>query len=381
MTAPDRFDLIDPEQAFGDFAPAWEELLRSSASDSPFLSPAWLRPWWEAYGAGRTPALIVARRGREPVAIAPLQVTTERYRSRLPARTLRFFGDGTEDSDYLDFIVPRGEEPSVVPAVWAWLRRSSRYGVAQWNEIPESSPTLPIVRALAARDGALLEEDRVGCVVAALPETWEAYIAALKPRMRTKVRSLRRALEQEHRVELAVAGAETLAPTLESLFTLHEKRWATRGETGVFAAPAKRDFYHRMAASFLERGALHLATLLVDGAPVAHQCCLRHGDAAYLLQEGYDPAWEERGVGNVLRAMVIERMIGEGVRAYDFLRGVTSHKLSWGGAEKESVRLTLRGSGPRAALASGITRLVAARARLRTALARGASRDADRSGR
>jgi hypothetical protein len=68
----------------------------------------------------------------------------------------------------------------------------------------------------------------------------------------------------------------------------------------------------------------------------------------------------------------MEKLIEEGVGTYDFLAGVSSHKLSWGGTVKESARLTLKGSGPKAALVSGITRLAAMTAPLRSALRRGA---------
>jgi CelD/BcsL family acetyltransferase involved in cellulose biosynthesis len=373
MSAPDRFEIVEPARAFGELAPAWEELLAASAADTPFLAPAWLEPWWSSYAAGREPLLIFAWRQRELMGIFPLQLTAVRWRGGIPLRALRLFGDGTSDSDYLDFIVRRGAEESVLPAFWSWLRRSpSHHEVAHWNEIPDSSLTVPIVRRLAAQDRALLDEDHIGCVVAPLLDSYEAYVASLKPRMRTKVRSLRRHLEERHGAALVRCDEASLAPTLESLFRLHERRWATRGQSGVFAAPEKRAFYHAMAGSLSRRGWLDLTTLVADGIPVAHQCCIRYRGTAFLLQEGYDPDWEERGVGNVLRAMTLEAMIREGVRSYDFLGGVTTHKLSWGGAVKESVRFTLRGSGPYAVLASGMRRLAAARARIRAVLSRSA---------
>lgn len=373
MTPALRFEQVDPGHAFGALAPAWDELLRASAADTPFLTTAWLEPWWRAYGRGREAALILARRGNELAGVFPLQLADERWRGRLPLRALRLFGDGTYDSDYLDFILPRGEEEPILEAFWAWLRGGGlRFDVAQWNEIPVASPSYGVLRRLAEADGAFLDEERVGCVVAPLAEGWEAWVASLKPRMRTKVRSLRRGLEEGHRTEVVRCDESSLAPTLESLFRLHERRWAMRGEAGVFTRPEKRAFYHAVCLSLARRGWLDLTTLLVDGAPVAHQCCIRYGGCAFLLQEGYDPDWEERGVGNVLRARVFEALIGDGIRAYDFLGGVTSHKLSWGGTVKESARIASRGTGARGALASGLVRLAAARARIRAALSRSA---------
>jgi hypothetical protein len=58
----------------------------------------------------------------------------------------------------------------------------------------------------------------------------------------------------------------------------------------------------------------------------------------FLLQEGFDPKWTDYGVGNVLRAYVFRDCIERKVSVYDFLAGVTSHKLSWGGSIKKSIR-------------------------------------------
>ena len=379
MSAPDRFEVIpiDGSSALADIAPMWRDLLHSSTADTLFLTPEWMSAWWSAYaatGEGRSAVVVVARRGRDIVGILPLQIAEERYRGRLPIRALRFLGDGTYDSDYLDFVVPRGEEEEVLPAFWSWLRRGAgplRYDVARWYEIPTTSPHYALTRSLATHAGTLLSEERIGCVSVALPDSWDEYLGSLRPRMRTKIRSLRRDLEADHATTLiACSEASELHETLDSLFDLHQRRWATRGEPGALRGREKRRFYDALGRTLLERGWLDLHTLVVNGTPVAHQFCGRYQGTVYLLQEGYDPDWESMGVGNVLRAMLLERLIQEGVRTYDFLGGVSQHKLSWGGRIRESARLTVRGSGLRATVVAGLTRLAETTAPIRAALRR-----------
>jgi len=48
----------------------------------------------------------------------------------------------------------------------------------------------------------------------------------------------------------------------------------------------------------------------------------------------------EHGIGNVLRAYVFRDCIDRKVSVYDFLGGVTPHKLSWGAEVKKSLRIT-----------------------------------------
>src|SRR5262249_23317963 len=51
----------------------------------------------------------------------------------------------------------------------------------------------------------------------------------------------------------------------------------------------------------------------------------------YLLQEGYDPDFEQLRPGLTLRGMLMRDLIARGIRRYDFLAGRQSYKTEWGG--------------------------------------------------
>jgi CelD/BcsL family acetyltransferase involved in cellulose biosynthesis len=104
----------------------------------------------------------------------------------------------------------------------------------------------------------------------------------------------------------------------------------------VFSNREKRDFYKKMANSFLYQGWLRFYSLRLNGRYVAHQFCTELNRRVYLHQEGFDPDLSNQRIGNALRAYVFRDCIRRGVLVYDFLAGVTSHKLSWGSAVKQS---------------------------------------------
>jgi hypothetical protein len=51
------------------------------------------------------------------------------------------------------------------------------------------------------------------------------------------------------------------------------------------------------------------------------------------IQEGFNPEYID-GAGNVLRHIVIESSIQEGLKNYDFLGGFTEHKRRWKAEER-----------------------------------------------
>ena len=329
---------IEPEE--------WDALLGASASDSVFLTWDWLDAWWRAYGGGRHPRLTELRDGGRLVGVAPFYVERERRFGRIPFETAALIGDGSGDSDYLDLIAFPGRERDLLERFLEGDGRAHGWEVIRLREIPESSPFLPLLGEHASSRGWHWDEMRVGCPYVDLPQDWDTYLRSLKPRMRTKIRSLVRTLESAHRVRLDMCRTqEDLDARLESLFDLHHKRWNLREESGVFESDAKRSFYADVSRRFLSRDWLRLYSLSVDDRWLAHQFCFERGGTVHLLQEGFDPEWIEKGVGNVLRALVFGDCIERGVKRYDFLGGVTEHKLSWGAEVKYSRRVWTAGRG------------------------------------
>jgi len=318
---------------------AWSALLDTSAADNVFLTWEWASVWWRHYGKDNELHVIRITEEGELIGLVPLYARRFR-RFGLAYTSLHLLGDGSWDSDYLDVIARSGDEETVVQALATFLTsREASHDILFLNEVPESSPGIQHIRRYAKRSAWYWNEVPVACAYVELPADWDTFLKRLAPRMRTKIRSLTKALEQEFSVRYERCEREEDLPArLDDLFRLHALRWNEKQSQGVFASTEKRQFYREMAARFLERGWLRLYSLLVDGRYVAHQFCFEYKNRVFLLQEGFDPAWETRGVGNVLRAHVFRECIASGVSTYDFLAGVTPHKRSWGAAVKTTIR-------------------------------------------
>lgn len=355
--APLRVAPMDAA-AFAAAREEWNGLLARSASDTVFLTWEWLVSWWEAYGGGRALRLLAAREDGRLVGVAPLQERTVRSVGPLRARALATLGDGSGDSDYLDWISERGREPDLVAAACAHLDADrSSWDLLLVNEIPAGSPHVPLLDAEARRRRWSVETTRVPCGHVPLPATWEEYLRSLKPRMRTKVRSVTRDLLETHGARFLLAERpEDLAERLPSLYDLHNRRWEADGGKGIFVAPEKRSFYESMSRRFLERGWLRFYSLRVGDRYVAHQYCFEYGPTMFLLQEGLDPGWFAAGAGNALRGLVFRDCVERGLARYDFLAGMTPHKRSWGAVEHESLRLTIGRPSAANAIRVGVAR-------------------------
>ena len=94
-------------QDFEQIKSAWESLLLECPEKTIFLSWEWLKPWWNAYGNGqRVIALAAYDDSKELVGLALLAFVESRT-ALGTLQVLQLLGDGTKDSDSLDFHRPR----------------------------------------------------------------------------------------------------------------------------------------------------------------------------------------------------------------------------------------------------------------------------------
>ncbi|MGC2800321.1 MAG: GNAT family N-acetyltransferase, partial [Candidatus Acidiferrum sp.] len=280
-----RIERISSDSEFRALQGEWDQLVERSSAQTVFLTWEWLSSWWSAYGTGKRLFILIARGEQgECCGIAPLYLE----RSGMH-RVLRFIGDGTYDSDYLDFIAAQGQESLVLAGLFEYLQQSRRdWDVLQLNEIPETSLSLDFLRGLNTASRWLLRQEQVPAGVRSLPSTWEEFLQTLKSRFRTSVRACLRNLDSWSGAFEVLSAEIDISVWLSELYDLHSGRWSLRQQHGVFAKQSKRDFYERMARAFFHRGWLHMTRWRVNGVSLAYQFGFVYAGTYHLLQEGFD---------------------------------------------------------------------------------------------
>jgi hypothetical protein len=111
----------------------WNELLVKSRSASIFLTWEWVTAWWEAYGRpGELNILALYDDDGELCGVAPLRRrTVSRYGQR--RSTLSFVGDGSNDSEYLDFIFADGYERAALDRLRPYFHQELQNGTVLRN--------------------------------------------------------------------------------------------------------------------------------------------------------------------------------------------------------------------------------------------------------
>jgi|SRR3984957_2481404 len=331
----DSLESLDPLRA------EWEALLSAYPLSTVFSTLEWLVSWWRAFG-GQDRLVVLGFRNEslELVGLAPFAVTV-RHALPFSLRVLRMMGDGSHDSDNLDLPVRPGCEEAVTCRLLDWMQqKSALWDVCELNTLPgDSFLASRLMNELAARQWKRVTSTRPQTVVE-LDSNWEGYLKKLSRKERGKIGLRARRLEKRFQVRIRRCSDETdIDAALQSLFELHRKHWQQRGLPGTLHSPARRQFYGELARLLLAHGRLEFWILELNGKIAAAQFGLRYGTTVFSLQEGFDPEYFVDSVGYVLRSEVLKRLIGDGVRRYDFLGGTDESKVRWGGELKHYLNL------------------------------------------
>ncbi|HVS20114.1 MAG TPA: GNAT family N-acetyltransferase, partial [Planctomycetota bacterium] len=304
--------------AFEALSAEWDALAREARLDPLCNAHAWNAAYARAWLDDEVFGWRFAERGR---ACGLIALRWEPSRGPLRLRRALWLGDGTFDSDYLCAPVRPGREREFAAGLIEAARGVSGLDALVLAGLPDDAALLAALRAELDMRGTPRREHAIEALATPLPGDFEAFLGGLKPRMRSKVRSARRAAAERGAALAWCRREQQLDEWLEHLYRLHELRWNAAGRAGSFAEPRRRAFYAELARGALARGELCFARLEEQGRVLATLFGLRLGERYYQIQEGFDPELGGERVGLALRGLALEELIESGVRVYDFMAG------------------------------------------------------------
>ncbi|HEX7795636.1 MAG TPA: GNAT family N-acetyltransferase [Vicinamibacterales bacterium] len=317
---------VKDASTFAALRPDWNELLRASSSDGPFLTWEWQFTWWNHLRESGALRLIVVRANDELIAIAPLRLLTSPWHG---FSRLEFLGTGHAGSDYLDLIIRRGREMDSVSALAKYFEAQQL--CLRLNHLSPGSLAAQLGAALATDGWISASADDGACPIIPLAgHTFDSYLATLGSSHRANVRRRIKSIGQqfEIRFEQVVTHRER-QDALTNLAAWSERRWKDAGGSTAFITPAVRAFQDQVTARALEQGWLLMYVLRLNDEAAAVMYGFHYGRRFYFYQHGFDDRYKAQSLGLVLMGLTIRAVIDEGAREFDMLWGVEPYKFLW----------------------------------------------------
>jgi CelD/BcsL family acetyltransferase involved in cellulose biosynthesis len=339
-----EFNLIRTLTELDPLASEWNALLAESITHVPFLRHEYLRAWWETRGGGEWPAaelaVIVARRDGRLAGAAPFFAA--KNRDGEPALLLL---GSIEISDYLDFIVRPAELQAFFSGLLDFLAKPPAdlpdWRLLDLHNLFESSPTLPVLQAEAARCGWSFTQERT-YHAPSIPLTgdFETYLAGIDKKQRHEIRrKMRRAGEAGQEVRwYFVTDPSVLDVEVDAFLAL----MADDPEKAAFLTGPMRRQMHLACRAALENGWLQLAFLEADGAKAAAYLNFDYLGRIWVYNSGLDRRFLELSPGWVLLGYLLQWANENGRSEFDFMRGEEEYKYRFGAVDHFVVRARVR---------------------------------------
>jgi len=333
----------------------WDRLAAADSRDGMFRGYDWNVLWLKHVAPQVTPHVIeITRRSGEVVGIVPLCRRTYKD-SVFRFRSLGFTGREVTCGDFLDILAAPGYKDRVLSCVLGYLvkalRRNEMLVVGECLQGSDTAQRLSEwvgERRLRAR----WQEERLAPYIE-LPSTFDEYVRTLSRNTRSNLRRRERQLleEQGYTIE-RLRGPEEVLPQLPHLFRLHETRWHSLGQKGVFVQPGFCEFLQAFIAEAHPRTETDLYLMCTASEPIAAILFFRWGEAILYYQSGWDPASPGARLSPnlVLFGRAIRDAIAEGYRYFEFLRGDEPFKGKFTSCARPTTTLLVMGDGAKPCL-------------------------------
>jgi CelD/BcsL family acetyltransferase involved in cellulose biosynthesis len=309
------------EDTLANLTSYWTNAKHSLNWSSVFVSPHWLKVWWQVFGSGSELFLRVVWRGQDIVGIAPLLIKE---------RTAYFIGSA-DVCDYLDFVIVPGMEKDFFNTLLDDLREKGINHLSQESVRPDSTVLTQLTdvaresgyEVVCSPEDVSLELD--------LPSTWDEYLAILTAKQRHEVRRKLRRLSEAgnvaHRCLEAGPEVEDYMETFLKLFPL------SREDKANFMTPRMESFFKSLAKTMAEIGLLRFGIIELNNQPVAMTMGFDYHDVHYLYNSAYDTRFNYLSVGLLCKVLCLKESIEKGKKKWDFLKGGEPYKYHLGGIE------------------------------------------------
>ncbi len=322
-----NWECLDSTTALRDVTPEWDDLWLRSAATLPTGRAPLVADWIEQFEPRARVRAIVVRQAGQMVAALPLLAAGPKGLGcgRLPGNAWSPAGELLLD--------PLADASAACDQLVSALR-GLHLPIVWFDGIPTETLAWRLFSAALARHGmSTTVRERFRVEQVEIAGSWERYFAGRSRSLRRQVRRALVKAEQSGTLKLRILD-RLMPDEIEAWFRrglqIEDRGWKGAAGSSVLRAPGLLDFYLRQARQLARWGQLKLVFLEHQGEPIAFEYGWSSKGVYFSPKVAYDEAFGQFSPGQLLRAVLLEKLHTDGpCELVDYLGPTSRATADW----------------------------------------------------
>lgn len=313
-----QLEMITDTAAFNRLRPLWNDTLRKSGIDNPFLRHEWLSAWWAGYGEKNQLRVLHLTNDGKTLGLIPLMISKTSL-SGIPLDATGFLGNHWTR---MDILLADDHEACLEALITAADRSSKVWILAQMDQ--STATFAMLIEAL--------RKHRMRYSVVAKPHTyiplqgsWTEYFNSQSYNFRMDSRRKLKRLEKEGALHLKSLSPEDKA--LEKIAAIAANSWQSKDAVNIVTSPEGRRFYETLADDAGGMG-LDFSVLELNDRPVAYMVGIVSNGCYFAFDTAYDKDVHQHSPGLILHNLLLQRLFDQRITRLD-LGYMAHYKNRW----------------------------------------------------
>lgn len=163
-----------------------------------------------------------------------------------------------------------------------------------------------------------------------LDSSFDNYLSKRSGKFRNYLKRMQKKLSASGQLRFVkMNNSRNYADFYKDLLSVEQRSWKHDHGTAISAVARQTGFYNDFCREALNYKRLHVLFLYLDDTPIAYDMGYIHRDQYYYLKTSFDDRFKPSSPASVLRAKLIEELITDGIKYFDFPGEPYSWERQW----------------------------------------------------
>ena len=297
----------------------WNSILAENSNNNPFITPDWIKHWWNYFGSGKELYVIRVYDDSMTIGIFPLML-----KEKMGFTYFNFVG--YRQSSRMDFIVRHGYESRFIDLITAHMLHVKGRAVYCLHGLNREDYCYKLIMKKLSKN-TYFKKEIINHIINLYAFERDEYFSSRKSHC-----TIKQTLRREKKL-LGISALQIVRANendIDIIFPLHQKRWSRKNDGNGFGRGKLKCFFEFLAKQ-KETSDFKVSVFLLKAGdlPIAFTYLIECNNRAVFYRLAHDDDFSIFKPGMIAIKQTIEECFSGKMSIFDFSTGDEQYKSFW----------------------------------------------------